>query len=372
MRPVAPAVLLCLLLTALPPAPSVACTSFCLQTPDGPVFGTNLDLAFGDGHVFVNPHGIAKEGFRTGLQGETATWTSRYGSVTFSLIGREFAWGGMNEAGLVMTTMELMVSELPPPDERIPFDSGALVQYILDTSGTVPEAVERMRELRLVDDGNSPSHFLVADASGDCAAVEYLGGELVVHTGRDLPIPALANATYGASVAYAEHGTLPAFNPGASVERFAAAAARMESFRSESLLAAGSITAVDYCMDTLTGTVVAPRKWWTDLFDEPCTRWSIVFDIPRREAHFRTVDSPAVKRLALKSFDLSCSAPLLMMDVNSPRGGNVEAALAPWDAEENVEIFRSFCERWDLDVSREDAVGMTLFFGAFECAAPQS
>ena len=34
-------------------SPATACTSFCFDTPDGPVFGGNMDLRWGDGLVFV-------------------------------------------------------------------------------------------------------------------------------------------------------------------------------------------------------------------------------------------------------------------------------------------------------------------------------
>jgi choloylglycine hydrolase len=89
---------------------SQACTTFCLNTPHGPVFGSNLDLLIpGDGLVFINQRGIAKKGLNT--TGGIAKWVSKYGSVTFNLAGREFAFGGMNEAGLVVGSMELRNSE---------------------------------------------------------------------------------------------------------------------------------------------------------------------------------------------------------------------------------------------------------------------
>ncbi len=351
------------LLIYLLAGPSTACTSFCMDTPDGPIFGTNLDLSSGKGLVFVNPRGIAKESFRSTPSGRTAKWVSEYGSVTFSLVGREFAWGGMNEAGLVMSTMELMVSELPEPDERVPFDSSALIQHVLDTCGNVEEAIERISHVRLVDDGNSPGHFLVADAAGDCAGLEYLDGKLVCYTGEDLPVRAMANATYAASVAFVRRGVAPQFNPGASVERVGAAADEMENFGS-----VREASPVDYSLGILTETVVAPRKWWSDWFDEPYTRWSIVFDIARRETHFQTVGSPHVKHLSLGAFDLSCDAPLLMLDVNLELDGNVEEAFAPYDRDVNRKVFRDFCRRSEIEVTAEGTAELMALFESFECA----
>ena len=96
MRPITSAAICCLLMICSPVALSHACTSFCLDTPDGPVYATNMDLNTGEGHLFVNRRGIAKEGYRASTTGETAKWVSRYGSVTFNLVGRELPWGGIN------------------------------------------------------------------------------------------------------------------------------------------------------------------------------------------------------------------------------------------------------------------------------------
>ncbi len=101
MRLLAAVTICCLLVVCLSATMLKACTSFCLETPDGIYFGTNLDLMTGDGHLFVNRRGIAKEGYKASTKGEVARWVSRYGNVTFNLVGRELAWGGMNEAGPV-------------------------------------------------------------------------------------------------------------------------------------------------------------------------------------------------------------------------------------------------------------------------------
>jgi penicillin V acylase-like amidase (Ntn superfamily) len=61
-----------------------------------------------------------KEGFQAGA---IARWVCRYGSVTFNLAGREFAFRGMNEAGLVIGSMEIRAGEFPEPDEAFqPYD----------------------------------------------------------------------------------------------------------------------------------------------------------------------------------------------------------------------------------------------------------
>jgi len=361
MRTLATAALCCLLLICLQDGPAHACTSFCLDTPDGSFFATNFDFITGEGLVFVNQRGIAKEGYRQSTTGETAKWTSAYGSVTFNVVGREFAWSGMNEAGLVISSMELRASTLPPPDERTPFGMADWVQYVLDTCGSVQEVIA-LGPLVRVQDVGYPNHYLITDKDGQCAAIEYLDGEFVCYTGDELPVKAMANAVYAGGPAYIEQGVFPALNPGASVERVAACKDKIERFGAEP-----GTSPVEYAMRVLTETVVAPKKWWSNLFGESYTRWNIVYDIAHREVHFRTVESPRIKHLALGAFDLSCNAPLLMLDVNTDLEGNVEQAFKPYDHDVNLKIFRTLCDKMDIEVSKEDAVELMAFFESFEC-----
>jgi len=352
----------CLLLISPLVGPSRACTSFCFDTPDGPIYATNLDLMTGEGHVFVNRRGIAKEGYRASTTGETAHWVSLYGSVTFNLVGRELPWSGMNEAGLVMSTMQLNASRCPDADERPPLSEALLVQYMLDTCGSVREAIAAMVPVRLAQQ-ECASHYMLADATGDCAAFEFLDGQLIVHHGETLPVQALANAPYAAGVDYMEQGLVPADNPGASVERVAAAADKMARYEPDQ-----GVSPVDYSFGVLTETVVAPKKWWSDLFHEPYTRWNVVFDIDKQKVHFRTVKCPTVRHLSLSNLDFACEVPMLMLDVNAKLAGNVEGGFTAYDHEANLEIFRTFCDKWGIDVSKESAMALVALFESFECA----
>ncbi|MGD8441181.1 MAG: hypothetical protein PVG53_11630, partial [Holophagae bacterium] len=83
------------------------------------IFGANLDYRYHcRGQVFINPRGLNKTGWLAGTTGVVADWSSAYASVTFNFVGYQLAWAGMNEAGLVMSTMSLYETELPPPDPR--------------------------------------------------------------------------------------------------------------------------------------------------------------------------------------------------------------------------------------------------------------
>jgi len=160
-----------------------ACTSFCLDNSGHAVFGTNYDNETWEGLLFVNKRGVTKTGWEAGTSGKYARWTAGYGSVTFNLAGVQMAWAGMNEAGLVISTMWLRDTYDPPPDERPPLISPLWVQYQLDTCATLEEVMANDARVRIADTGD---HYLICDRSADCAAVEFLAGRTVFHTGDAL------------------------------------------------------------------------------------------------------------------------------------------------------------------------------------------
>jgi choloylglycine hydrolase len=357
---IAPLALIALAVIVMAVPAALACTAFCFDTPDGPVFGANMDLAFGDGLVFVNRRGVAKTGYMLNSEGEPLRWTSRHGSVSFNLVGIELPWGGMNEAGLVASSMSLSVTGYPPADARYPVSSATWVQYLLDTCATIDEVIAVQDSLRLRGD---PVHFLVADPTGTCVIVEWLDGETVIHAGEDLPVRALANATYRDCLRYLEDGTAPSFNPGRSAERVAAAAHWTGQYDPD-----GDVAATDWALGVLTEAVVDPKSWWKDLFNEPYTQWSIAYDIPARVIHFRTEESPGVRRLDLANLDFACEAPVLMMDVNAELAGPVEAALQPYDADWNYDVAHHFLDEWGSELRDEQVAELIAFLEGFACA----
>ena len=347
--------LICALLLAAPLTHvAVSCTSFVMDTPEGPIFGANLDLFIpGDGLLMVNRRGIEKQGYQTGTTGESALWTSKYGSVTFNLAGNQFVWAGMNEAGLTISSMELRSGEYPKRDERPSLFKGNWGQYVLDTCGSVEEVIATDALTRLEDQGPT-DHYLVADAEGNTVAIEYLDGEFVYFVDEDLPVRAMTNIRYERALYAYEEGGMRWWwsNPGASSERFAACQKRAESFD-----AGRDTSAVDYAFGTLLYYVAAPH-----------TRWSIVNDIAAREFWFRSDQNPVEKHVSLDDFDFSCDAPKLMLDVNAQLEGDVADDFVPYDPAVNLDVFWTFCDRYGLEVSEKDARDLTRFFDAFECA----
>jgi choloylglycine hydrolase len=247
--------------------------------------------------------------------------------------------------------MELVAGDYPEPDERPPVAIGLWVQYVLDTCATVHEAIG-VDSLVRVRDVPVTSHYLVADADGNCAVIEFLDGQTLVYTGEDLPVEALANCPYAPALRYVEEGVLPEDNPGESAERVAAAGARIESYD-----ASRDTSAVDYAFETLIDVVAAQH-----------TKWNVVFDVAKREVWFRSAASPMVKHVSFSALDFSCEAPLLMLDMNAVLRGDVEGSFEPYDHDANLEVFSTFCDRYGIEISAEGAASLVEHFDGFECA----
>jgi penicillin V acylase-like amidase (Ntn superfamily) len=180
------------------------CTSFCINNGDHCVFGTNMDHdTLQLGQVFVNKRHVLKTAWEPSTSGEYARWISEYGSVTLNAVGSQLPWGGMNEAGLMISTMSLVETEEPAPDERPPLAAPFWMQYQLDNSSSIEEVIESEAHVRITD---AFDHYLVCDRTGDCAVIEFLGGEMVVYTSSSLPAPALTNSTYQDSLMALEDG----------------------------------------------------------------------------------------------------------------------------------------------------------------------
>ena len=266
-----------------------ACTTFCSRG----LFGRNYDFEIGYGHVIANQRGVSK----TAQTDKPAKWTSRYGSITFNQFGRDNATGGMNEKGLVVELMWLDGTQYPQADARGELGTLEWIQYQLDTASSVAEVLASDAKVRIATRG-TPLHYLVADAAGDTAAIEFLGGKMVVHRGANV----LANDRYADSVAAMQRGAR---------DRFARA--------TQGLAAATNVDSAFALLDEVA---------------QSHTQWSIVYDIRNRAIHWRTAQNRTKRSVKLADFDFSCAKPVRVSDVDANR-------FEPYTRERNAALVRS-------------------------------
>lgn len=250
-----------------------ACTTFFTNG----MFGRNYDFEIGYGLVIVNKRGVRKTSQK---EVHPASWTSRYGSLTFNQFGRDSATGGMNEKGLVVELMWLDGTVYPKRDDRGEIGTLEWIQYQLDTASNVDEVIASDGKVRI--GAGAPLHYLVADAAGASATIEFLDGKMVVHRGAK----ALANDAYDDSVAMMKRGAL---------DRFARATNGL-------------------------GTATDPAGAFAllDKVAQPHTQWSIVYDIRNLSVYWRTAKNRTQRGVNLAQFDFSCATPVRIADIDQP------------------------------------------------------
>ncbi|HEU4861656.1 MAG TPA: linear amide C-N hydrolase [Chitinophagaceae bacterium] len=282
----------------------LACTTFFINKNGQMVFGRNYDWVTDAGMVCTNLKGLSKTSMQT-ENGETISWVSKYGSITFNQYGKEFPTGGMNEKGLVVELMWLDETKYPSSDKRPAIGVLQWIQYQLDNFTLIDEVIATDKKLRISPTGTTPLHYLIADANGHAATIEFLNGKMVVHTGNDLTLPVLTNNIYDESVKAYKNSSVNGNN---SLERFSEACSMIQQLNS------GNDTKplIDYSFDIL-----------GEVAQGDFTKWSIVYDITNKTILFKTNRFKQIKTVSFSAFDFNCTATAKVWDMNQTASGNI-------------------------------------------------
>ena len=318
------------------------CSSFCLTNNGYALFGGNMDWNAGDrGLIYINQRGLLKRGISGNPNGAVLRWKSKYASVTFNLVCYQLPWGGMNEKGISFSTMSLLPYVLLPVDGRPPMSGPQWAQYVLDTCENIDEVIATTSRVRL----NLAEHFLFTDRHGNCAVVENVNGQLLVHSGENLPVASLANTDYSTSVSSWQNyqrGDSNYIGLDQSRRRFSKAADRVEGFSSTS-----DEAAIEYAFETL-DTIAGERN------GGHISQWRVVFDSRNLRAWFRTFNRPVKRYIDLRRIDMSSETPVKMLDVRRELSGDVTDDFIDFDFETSLNHFEWFCTNWGIDSTPAD------------------
>ncbi|MFU8844993.1 MAG: linear amide C-N hydrolase [Bacteroidales bacterium] len=306
-----------------------SCTTFCLADDQGNiVFGRNFDFPAGQGHIHINKRNLLKVSLISPPE-KPFSWTSSYGSITFNQNGKEFPYGGMNEAGLVIEQMWHQDARYPVLDERYGLTELQWIQYQLDQASTVQDVIESDKLVRVSFTSVATLHFLVSDALGNVATIEYIDGKMIVHTGNELKYPVLSNCTYQLSLDYASKkaaGIDSIFSPWTenSSGRFTIAAKAIEKYRKEG------------------GNAVTNAFSILDLVSQgPATQWSIVYHPSAGQIWYKSNQNPTLKKLDFFTFDFSCESDEIFADIHDNLTSKKD--FEPFSFEANFNMIDSVC-----------------------------
>ncbi len=283
-----------------------------------------------DDVLYVNPRGIEMRG---APEGNTAEWTSKYGSVTTSILpyirnhGYELGDGeieGINEKGLGAHLLYLEEAQYEEPNSRLAVTSFRWVRYVLDNFATVEEAVAGMENIRI--EGNTMggeelgTHLAIEDATGDSAIFEILKGKLVVHHGKEFNV--MTNdpnydwqiTHLNDYIGFGGQKGLPGGIEGS--DRFV----RLAYFSQYMPQPENNGQAVAYMFSLIRNVAVpfgAPYRGRTDAATYP-TWWASVTDLENRVFYFNWVKNPNIVWVDLNQIDFSEGSGIRVADPKDP------------------------------------------------------
>lgn len=307
--------------------PAQACTTVAIPTSTTKVVGNSLDWDDGSGMVVINQSGVSKTAMLVDTTQTPAKWTSKYGSLTFNLYGREFPLGGMNEKGLVVENMWLTSSIYPKADTTPALNELQWIQFQLDQADTTEKAIELAKSVRVAN-AYATLHYLICDRAGSCATFEYVAGKLTIHTGEQLPLQTLTNSTYKDSMTFASKhkglgGTLEIPQSKESLDRFVRASSQAKAYDAEK-----HGDAVAYTFDVLKS--VSQGNY---------SKWNLVYERDGKFVHYRTLAANKIKSVDVTSFNYACKTGKAskMLDLNAAEiSGEVTKEFKDYTAEANT------------------------------------
>ena len=139
------------------------------------LLGKNFDWTFDKGYIIKNIKNTTKVAYCT-HNGTPASWTSKYGSVTFNQNGKEMPYGGMNEKGLVVEMLWLDDTRFNISEDKTYLNELEWIQYQLDNFQIVDEVVTHIENLKIYPI-KGKIHYILADTNGKSVIIEYLDGK---------------------------------------------------------------------------------------------------------------------------------------------------------------------------------------------------
>ena len=170
------------------PTPLWACSLFtALADPQGGVYGRNFDWEFSpalllftdppDGYASVSMVDLA---YFFDAPAVTQLMDLDLNDLEPLLNTPSMPFDGMNEKGLVIGMAAVPESPTPSDPNNKSVGSLGVIRMILDHAASVEEALTIMRGVNILWHGGPQLHYLIADASGTSALVEFVDGEMEV------------------------------------------------------------------------------------------------------------------------------------------------------------------------------------------------
>jgi len=272
----------------------LACSASVLKTQGRTVLIKNFDWTLGTGSLVTSPRGVVRSAFPL-RPGNPAQWTARYGSVTFTQNGLGMPYGGMNEAGLAIEMLWMEFTEFSPASTQPYTNELEWIQRNLDRHATVAAVLDSL-DAYAVHAVKGKIHYLLADATGASAVIEYVGGRARVFNAAAGTCQSLTNydVTFSEQQYQENGGRIPGKNS-SHLHRYGTLRHRTQPetwLRNGAADRALSLDKVDKTAFSLLDEVAIEKGAFR-------THWSIVYDLENRTLAFKTDENKTIRKVVL-------------------------------------------------------------------------
>lgn len=312
-----------------------ACSAFILKQNDSFVTGINFDFDSDQGMLMTNPRGLKKTAIPFASE-KSASWISKYGSLTFNFLGREEPMQGINEKGLVIAALFLPETELEKKDKRPMVDDMQWIQYMLDNCANIEEVISKFDKIRISKKSRTRIHYFLSDAEGNFAFVEFIGGECKYYLNDTSTNGFICTASFEKSVESlrrfqpwgGEIQITEAYNKKTSLDVVAMGSDLINKYDGEENIKS-------YAFNILQ-QVEAPRN-----SPNYGTHWTIVFDNKSGLVYFKTMDNSEKREIDLSVIDFDCSSDFKALSIIDSKPQDIYSQFSSFSPAQNMSMFKN-------------------------------
>jgi hypothetical protein len=160
------------------------CSAFAAKNENGEsVYGRNFDFRYApslllktkpdNGYASVSMVNLSFAGYDKDNLPEPQTLSS-----FLTLAAPYLPFDGMNEKGLSIALLAVPEVQTQQDPQKVTLNTTTMIRLVLDKAATVDEAIALMKRYNIYFSGDVECHYLIEDASGKSAVVEYWGNRL--------------------------------------------------------------------------------------------------------------------------------------------------------------------------------------------------
>lgn len=299
-------------------------------------------------------------------------WKSIYSSITISSVGVGHANSGMNERGLAIGHMGLRESIYPSKDERPMILPSQWIQYMLDKCANTNEVIQEAKKIRITNKMGHGEHYYIIDREGYVAIIEFLEGQLVVYTNKDMPYMLLSNEAYEKSMndikEYKGLGgnkvvsdKITNINENTVAEAMAIGCSKVNQFYKKE-----NKNIIQDAFD-IHEAMRIPAVDTLPKYQNCETQYATVFDITNLKLYFRTKSNPNIREISFNDFENNCSTKAKLLEIQTSAEGIVNNSFIDYSIEENSKCIFKFYENEINKMPKEDMEFMCFYPEIFQC-----